>query len=317
MLVLMMPFIDDSANPIDGPQLDEVRGVQFYFGDVNEKSHNKQGNGTAALATSLGTIASGSVKSIGTSANVPTQAISATATDFVSISNAADVDFYSFTVSQPSLLGGTLTPRGGDFTQGDADNNQTPSDFDANKRSRLTLTVFDTNGTSVLATSSAVMAGDVESIANLLLPAAGTYYARVTGVDDTIQLYGLSLLPIAILPGDYNRNGVVDADDYAVWRKSIGQSVAAGTGADGNFDGQITQADYTVWKSHFGQVGGTGAGTELIAGSAVPEPSVAPLAVIALLFPFALRRRRSAAGDLVTLPDGRETAEWATSARSI
>ena len=35
--------------------------------------------------------------------------------------------------------------------------------------------------------------------------------------------------------------------------KSLGQSVATGAGADGNFDGQITQADYTVWKSHFGQ----------------------------------------------------------------
>ena len=95
--LLMEPIIDTS---FDGPQLDEVRGVQFYFGDANEKSNNKQGNGTAPLATSLGTIAGGSTKSIGTSANVPTQAISATATDFVSISNAADTDYYSFTVSQ-------------------------------------------------------------------------------------------------------------------------------------------------------------------------------------------------------------------------
>src|SRR4029078_2138753 len=176
--LLMEPIIDTS---FDGPQLDEVRGVQFYFGDVNGKSNNKQGNGTPTLATSLGTIASGSTKSIGTSANVPTQAISTTAKDFVSISNNSDTDYYSFTVSQPSLLGSILTPLGGDFTQGDADNNQTPTIFHASARNNLALTIFGTNGTSVLATADAFAAGAAESISNLLLPTPGTYYARTPG----------------------------------------------------------------------------------------------------------------------------------------
>lgn len=290
--LLMMPFIDDSANPIDGPQLDEIRGVQFYFGDVNEKSNNKQGNGTAALATSLGTIAGGSTKSIGTAANVPTQEISATATDFVSISNVNDGDFYSFTISQPSLLSGTLTPRGGVFTQGSADDNEFPTTFNANARNNLGLSIFNTNGTSILASANANPAGGNESIANLVLPSAGTYFARVTGFDDTIQLYELSLSPSSILTGDYNRNGVVDAGDYNVWRKSVGHSVAAGTSADGNFDGQITAADYNVWKSQFGQTGGSGAGVSLSASAAVPEPSTFGLAVAALVAaPFARRRR--------------------------
>jgi serralysin len=288
---LMEPVIDTS---FDGPQLDEVRGVQYYFGDVNEKSNNKQGNGTAALATSLGTIAGGSTKSIGTSANVPTQAISATATDFVSISNASDVDYYSFTVSQPSLLGSSLTPLGGVFTQGDADNNQTPTSFNANARSNLALTIFATNGTSILATADANPAGGIESIANLLLPSAGTYYARVTGADDTIQLYQLSLSPISILPGDYNRNGVVDAADYVSWRKSLGQSVAAGTGADGNSDGQITAADYNIWRSHIGQTSGSGSGAGLATGAAVPEPGTAVLVAIGLLGIPTRRRLRPA-----------------------
>jgi hypothetical protein len=286
--LLMEPIIDTS---FDGPQLDEVRGVQFYFGDVNEKSNNKQGNGTPTLATSLGTIASGSTKSIGTSANVPTQAISATATDFVSISNLNDTDYYSFTVSQPSLLGGTLTPLGGDFTQGDADNNQTPTIFHASARNNLAITIFGSNGTSVLATADANPAGGAESIANLVLPTAGTYYARITGADDTIQLYQLSLSPTSILQGDYNRNGIVDAGDYDIWRKSLGQSVAAGTGADGNFDGQITPADYNVWKSHIGQTSGSGSGAGLNAG-AVPEPPTLALAVaIVLAAPWSRRRR--------------------------
>jgi hypothetical protein len=287
--LLMEPIIDTS---FDGPQLDEVRGVQFYFGDVNDKSNNKQGNGTPALATSLGTIASGSTKSIGTSANVPTQAINATATDFVSISNLNDTDYYSFTVSQPSLLGSTLTPLGGDFTQGDADNNQTPTIFHASARNNLAITIFGSNGTSVLATADANPAGGAESIANLLLPTAGTYYARITGADDTIQLYQLSLSPTSILQGDYNRNGIVDAGDYDIWRKSLGQSVAAGTSADGNFDGQITPADYNVWKSHIGQTSGSGSGVGLNANAAVPEPPLAVLAAVVILVVVSRRTSR-------------------------
>ena len=71
-----------------------------------------------------------------------------------------------------------------------------------------------------------------------------------------------------ILPGDYNQDGHVDAADYTVWRDTLGQSVAAGTHADGDGDGTISSADYSVWKTHFGRVVlGSGA------GAAVPEPS--------------------------------------------
>ncbi len=295
--LLMEPFIDDSANPIDGPQLDEVRGVQYFFGDANEKSNNGLGNGTAARATSLGTLTSGSTKLVGASADVPTQTISPTATDFVSISNASDVDFYSFTVSAASTLSALLTPRGGVFSQGSADQNQTPTTFDANARSNLALTILAANGTTIMATASANPAGVAESIANLMLPAAGTYYARITGADDTIQMYELGLTATTIammLPGDYNHNGVVDAADYTLWRDSLGQSVTAGTGADGNNDGLITQADYDLWRSHFGQTA-SGSGSALASGAAaVPEPNVAILIVAALIANFCQRPMRRA-----------------------
>ena len=99
--LLLEPVIDTS---FDGPQLDEVRSVQFFFGDVNEKSNGGLGNNTAALATGLGAIPAGGTKSVGSAADVPTQAISAAATDFVSISNVDDTDFYSFSVAAPSLF---------------------------------------------------------------------------------------------------------------------------------------------------------------------------------------------------------------------
>jgi serralysin len=286
--LLMEPIIDTS---FDGPQLDEVRGVQYFFGDVNEKSNGGLGNGTFARATSLGVISPGGTKTIGAAANVPTQAISATATDFVSISNVDDTDFYSFSVLGPTLLAATLTPRGGVFTQGSADDGQNPTSFNANARNNLALALLSTNGTTILSTADANPAGIAESISNLLLPSAGTYFARITGADDTVQLYELSLSAISTLPGDYNKNGIVDAADYVVWRNSQGQSVAAGSGADGNSDGQITAADFTVWRLHYGQTAGSGAGA--IAGVAVPEPASALIIIVGMLVMYSRLRVRN------------------------
>jgi serralysin len=256
--LLMEPIINTS---FDGPQLDEVRAVQYFFGDANEKSNGGLGNDTPGLATSLGTIAAGATATVGADADVPGQAISASATDFVSISNVDDTDFYSFTVSQPSLLSATLTPRGGVFTQ--APEGQTPTTFNANARSDLALTVFDTNGVSDLGTASMQPAGTIESLSDVMLPAAGTYYARIMGADDTIQLYELSLSVVAsLLPGDYNFDGSVDAADYAVWRKNPADY---GSDPDG----------YNTWRAHFGQTAGAGAATGQAgdALAAVPEPT--------------------------------------------
>jgi hypothetical protein len=289
----MEPFIDSSANPIDGPQLDEVRGVQFFFGDVNEKSNNGLGNGTAIRATSLGTLTSGSTRLVGASADVTTQAISATATDFVSISNAADIDYYSFTVNSAASLSATLTPRGGVFSQGSADQNQTPTTFDANSRSNLALTIYSTDGATVLSLANSNAAGIAETISNLMLPSAGKYYAKVTGADDTIQMYELALTATSTLLGDYNHNGVVDAADYIVWRNSLGQSIAAGTGADGNGDGLITQADYDMWRSHFGQTAsGSGSALAGFGPASVPEPGIATFGLISLAALTVVRSRR-------------------------
>ena len=56
----------------------------------------------------------------------------------------------------------------------------------------------------------------------------------------------------AVLPGDYNGNGMVDAADYVVWRDTHGQSVADGAGADGNGNGLVDDGDYSVWRANFG-----------------------------------------------------------------
>ncbi|MBB6429686.1 PEP-CTERM sorting domain-containing protein [Algisphaera agarilytica] len=89
-----------------------------------------------------------------------------------------------------------------------------------------------------------------------------------------------------ILAGDYNGNGVVDAADYTVWQDSFGDTVVAGTGADGNENGVIDAADYTVWQDNFGNTA-SGSGATVI-----PEPSAG--LILAGLGALAARRRRKA-----------------------
>lgn len=64
-----------------------------------------------------------------------------------------------------------------------------------------------------------------------------------------------------VKPGDYDADGDVDLDDYAVWDTDYGTTLTA---ADGNSDGVVNAADYTIWRDNL-EVGDAG-------GVAIPEP---------------------------------------------
>jgi hypothetical protein len=76
---------------------------------------------------------------------------------------------------------------------------------------------------------------------------------------------------VSHFPGDYNANGVVDAADYAVWRKGLGTTYVPG--------------DYDVWRSHFGQMAASGA--VALANATVPEPGTAAMLILGMLIPHA------------------------------
>ena len=87
------------------------------------------------------------------------------------------------------------------------------------------------------------------------------------------------LLPLSsALPGDYNRDGFVNAADYAVWRDTFG---ARGTdlAADGNGNDEVDAGDYDVWRAHFGQAA-AGSSTS---SDAIPEPTAWLLMVAGLV----------------------------------
>jgi hypothetical protein len=94
--------------------------------------------------------------------------------------------------------------------------------------------------------------------------------------------------------GDYDADLDVDASDYILWRKTLGQNVTLGTGADGNRNGVVDQFDYAVWRANFAITDGSG--NSLIAAFGVPEPATCASCFLGFSIAglVARRRRRNA-----------------------
>jgi hypothetical protein len=98
----------------------------------------------------------------------------------------------------------------------------------------------------------------------------------------------LVLTPIQ-LSGDYDQNGVVNAADYVLWRKTMNQT-GANLPADGNHNNVVDTVDYTFWRNHFGTIA-SGAGG--ISQTAIPEPASAMLLGVASIGFVFVRRHRA------------------------
>jgi hypothetical protein len=153
--------------------------------------------------------------------------------------------------------------------------------------------------------SAAVLAGTLNvSLIGGFTPSAGNTFQILTatgGISGRFTSFELpalsgivwqlnyqpnSLSLIVTIPGDYNHNGIVDAADYIVWRKTLGQT-GNWFAADGN--GIVDNGDFDVWRAHFGQTAGSGAGAS--ANIAFPEPATFALIMFAS---NSWRRRRCA-----------------------
>jgi hypothetical protein len=131
------------------------------------------------------------------------------------------------------------------------------------------------------------------------LPANGNQTGQITWGVATINgdgsasetLYGMRTnggiraftfsLPAPGVNGDYNGNGVVDAADYAIWRKNLGLTGGATKAqGDGTGDGNVTSDDYDYWRARFGNTSGSGSG---ISTAAVPEPNTIGMLLMSLV----------------------------------
>lgn len=163
---LMEPFISTSY---DGPQQDDIRAVQEFYGDSFEP------NDTASTATDLGTPTPGVSQLYGL---VPSPSAGSAATLGLSPGSSAgstddDVDYYRITVDAPRLLNVTVTPVGSTYT--DVDQNQDGSCQTSGvitnslTQANMVVSVTTSFGTGILRTSDVNAAGSNEQISSLLL----------------------------------------------------------------------------------------------------------------------------------------------------
>ena len=163
------------STAFDGPQPDDILGIQRLYGDANEKNG---GNDTTATATDLGALSSGVPVAIGQDAL--DASVGRFETDFVSIDGTSDTDVFMFTIGAGGMLDALLTPLGP---------NQAGLDYAA--FSDLSLELLDNLG-NVIATDDDGLAGEAEGFDDFAL-LAGDYFLRIGGGDDLAQFYGLEL----------------------------------------------------------------------------------------------------------------------------
>jgi hypothetical protein len=88
--------------------------------------------------------------------------------------------------------------------------------------------------------------------------------------------------------GDFNRDGQVDAADYALWRSSFGSTTQLD--ADGNANGVVDAADYVVWRHNIAFKTAT---SSALGASAVPEPAtIVVFAIATFLNPVFTRKEK-------------------------
>jgi hypothetical protein len=105
---------------------------------------------------------------------------------------------------------------------------------------------------ALLPGSPVINAGDPAAMAGVgdvpQFDQRGAPFTRVYG--GRIDIGAFELQPDR-LAGDYNFDGVVDAADVVVWRKTLNSSTDLR--ADGNGDGVVNQDDRQVWRANFGR----------------------------------------------------------------
>ena len=113
--------------------------------------------------------------------------------------------------------------------------------------------------------------------------ASGTQLERVE--DSLTPIGAITLAPgLTTVAGDFNRDGAVTAADHSVFAATFGRQVTAGSNADGNRNGVIDAADYVLWRDALPP-------GSVASAAAVPEPATLLLAAAGIIL---LACRRSA-----------------------
>lgn len=183
----------------DGPQQDDIRAIHRHYGDIHEPDDS------AFAAFDIGVLANGTLL-FG-----PAPAPSIASASLFSIDADGEEDWWKFEIDGPISLNVTLTPVGTSYPSGpSASFCTTPPTINALTMANLDFEVRSgSTGQTVLSTASTHNAGVAESIVNLVLPTADTYFVRVFESDSPTesQLYDLRLEATSLCLGSTSPGG--------------------------------------------------------------------------------------------------------------
>lgn len=188
---LMEPIL---STTFDGPQYDDILGMHRLYGDVLEKDG---GNDTAGTATDLGILRTH--ESIIRGADGHDAHVDPVDTDFVSIDDNGDVDYFQFTITERKSINVELSPVGPDEYLNGRDKsaeNGTQTTFYPKRQSDLVLQMLGPNGISSLVTENSTGLGSAEEIVEYELTEPGTYYLRISGLQNAAQMYELKIISV-------------------------------------------------------------------------------------------------------------------------
>lgn len=288
---LMEPFLNIN---FAGPQLDDALSVQRDYGDALEKT-GAGNNDTVANATSLGTLANGTLTRGSFTPNdgsiaTPTGTPGFGNDDPVSIDGTNDTDMYSFSVGAGrKYLVALLHPTGTTYLEAAQNGDGTcpaGSSFSSHDLSDLTLQLLTTDGVTPLSTANFTTAGQDEQITYLLPNSSGPFYLKVTGATDNVQMYELSLT-------------LSDAPNTPFFQ-SGGTTVVSDSSGNGNNNGRPDPGEsavgLTIPVANLGVAGATGVSATLtsltatvnVVSGTVAYPDIASNATASNAAPFVI-----------------------------
>ncbi len=228
---LMNPF---ASTAFDGPRHDDIRAMTRLYGDPFEPNNN------ITNAEPLGTL---------------------DPMDSVSIINAtihagSEDDFFEIDMTSSGFISATATPVGFSYNMGaQAGNGSCPTGpvFNSLNQHNLRIRILNAAG-GELFLGDDTLAGSPETVTDVPVAAAGTYYVAVDSTDGFIQesqIYNLEITTSIPLPtGDINADCVVDTADLG---GLIGTFGGPGPFGDINGDGVVDTADLGALIGNFGQ----------------------------------------------------------------
>jgi hypothetical protein len=231
---LMEPY---ASTAFDGPQTDDVRAAQRFYGDRYEL-----------------------VNDLATTAPAPFNATGTTAVTNVSIDDNLDVDWFKFDATIGSTVSITVSPTGPtSYLSGpqNADGSCSAGSAVAPRTiHNLGVAIYrGANGGTLLTSSDSAAAGSSEVIQNFVIPATDTFAIKVfpSTTTDDIQVYSIAFTinPAPALPGDFDGDGHVGGNDLGILLASWGP-VTCGNQYDLNNDCVVNGGDMGILLANWG-----------------------------------------------------------------